>query len=107
MLTISCIALAFIVGLLFGAGIALAGMKPERELTVQAMAKLLESQIQVQALIGATGELAQLNARILAELQPPERVPVIVIADRRESELENANRADLCRRVVRDCLGGV
>lgn len=79
MLTISFISAAFIVGLFFGAGLTLAGMKPERELTVQAMAKLVESQIQVQALIAATAELATLNARIIAELQPQERVPVIVM----------------------------
>lgn len=78
-LTISFIAAAFIVGLFFGAGLTLAGMKPERELTVQAMEKLVGSQIQVQALIGATSELAILNTKILTELQPQERVPVIVM----------------------------
>lgn len=78
LLTLSLVSAAFILGLLFGAGLTLAGMKPERELTLQAMAKLVESQIQVQALIGATGELATLNARIISELQPAQ-VPVLVM----------------------------
>lgn len=77
MLPISLVAIAFFVGLLFGAGLVLAGMKPERALTVQAMDKLAVAHIQVQALIDATQELAKLNAQMVTT-QSREQIPVLV-----------------------------
>jgi hypothetical protein len=68
-LTFTLIAVAFLFGLFFGAGIYEAGARKHREQNEQAILQLALCREEIDGLIEATGQLATLNYHILEAQQ--------------------------------------